>query len=76
MKFVQVAVTGYRLSFSSSDGTSEGQTFCSGGSVPVDGVAGAVTECVLAGLLNGKLYSIRMSASNEPRFETNFGPES
>ena len=76
MKFVQVAVTGYRLSFSSSDGTSEGQTFCSGGSVPVDGVAGAVTECVLAGLLNGKLYSIRMSASNDPRFETNFGPES
>jgi hypothetical protein len=73
---VQGTVSGYRLSFSSTDGTSDGQTFCSGGAIPVDGIPGAVTECVLAGLVNGKLYAIRISASNDPRLETSFGPES
>ncbi len=35
-----------------------------------------MTECVLAGLENGKLYTISMSASNDPRLETSFGPVS
>ena len=69
-----VTITGYRLSFFTSDRTSTGQTYCSGGSVPVDGVG--VAECVLAGLENGKVYQIVMSASNDPRLETNFGPDS
>lgn len=66
------------MSFASSDGTSQGQTFCAGGSPPVDGIPGGhtVTECVLAGLVNGKLYTITSSASNDPRLETNFGPDS
>ena len=72
----QVTITGYRLSFYSSDGTSKGQTFCSGGSAPVDGIPGAVSECVLAGLYNGKLYTISIAASNDPRLETSFGPDS
>jgi len=71
-----VTITGYRLSFYSSDGTSTAQTFCSGGSPPVDGVPGAVSGCVLAGLQNGKLYTITISASNDPRLETSFGPDS
>ena len=71
-----MTITGYRLSFFSVDGTSEGETFCSGGSPPVDGVPGAVTNCVLAGMENGKLYTITISASNDPRLETSFGPVS
>jgi hypothetical protein len=60
-------ITGYRIS-SRREGRTEGTaTFCSGG----DNLS-----CRLEGFLRGVTYIITVSATNDPRLETSFGPES